>query len=235
VRVNMLDNLVDKMAADYKLDKDDAQKILLLAMAMRADQPLQVRAPGTGPLQIAQPTQPIVPGEETRPPAREVDPWWYVTNTWQMLEPTVAWPTSMYFTGKAVAGLAGGLPIQSALPVKMGGASAQELFWAIRQPNYAAKLQSFFKENPSARVRITATRPKLPTGKATGPASSGAGRALAGIRSTSGRGGSGGTFGRGGFGGIGLNTLALPGVIATFENLLNLGAGVQVVEPEPFQ
>lgn len=213
----MIDGIVEKMMVDYNLDKDTAERVLLLGMRM-SDQPLEVVAPIIEPEEVEQlgtraPAQPrpatpeeLAAAEEQRPPARKVDPWWYITNTWQMLEPTVAWPIGAYYISKSGASLLAGLPMSAAAPIKLGGAKPTELFWAVRNPGYADKLQKFFKANPKALTRAGATRPKLPTVPKTSkpPVSPGTG---------------GGTFGSGGLGGASINLLALPGVIATFENL----------------
>jgi hypothetical protein len=142
----MSENIVDVMANRYGITEDQARGILTVFVldqqARRVTIPRQVRAGGQRP-----PVTP--PGEQERPPARRVDPWWYVTNTWQILEPTVAWPLGIYQMTKMGMAANAGINVKAALPKRLGGQSAAALWKANRSTEEALRLQRLYGANRS--------------------------------------------------------------------------------------
>ena len=98
--------LIAQIADEYDISPEMARKIFITF----SDQP---ELPRLMPLQAA-PGGGEVQEEPGRPPAREVDPWWIISGIWQILEPTVAWPSSMLLSSYEVAKLA--MAVKNGLP-----------------------------------------------------------------------------------------------------------------------
>ncbi len=198
--------IYSKVADDYDITPDQARSIILMAM----DDQL-----GGVP---AQPEE-----VEERPPSREVDPFWKWNTAWQILEPTVAWPTSItlsgYLASKAMASMRAGLPLRAILPKRWGGMGAVELWRANQDPGVAASFQNYYAGGR------TGTRPALaPIGELGAP---GTGSPAFGVEARvpkpvpkiTLRQRIGKLFGKGGGPGMLVSALALPGTIGSFEQL----------------
>lgn len=114
--------------------------------------------------------EPEVPAE--RPPAREVDPFWKLNTLWQVLEPTVAWPIGVYNMAKMGMAASSGLPLRAALPRRLGGMTARELWSSMRNPSVAAKFQTYMTTPRATRP----ARPKIPRVIARAPTAARPGR-----------------------------------------------------------
>ena len=146
----MSEAAIQYITDNFNLDKAQAR-------ALVNDYIDQIRQFGQAPGQRPPPTPPTGEGA---PPAREVHPWWYITNTWQMLEPTIAWPLGIYQMAKMGLAATSGLPASAALPRRLGGMTARELWGAARNPATAQQWQSYLA-TPRAQ-RVTFERPTTP-------------------------------------------------------------------------
>lgn len=160
-------------AADVKyivdnlnLDEPAAEALIKI---YRDQEIRRVRAGGTRAGGVTPTPEP--PGTGERPPAREVHPFWYVTNTWQMLEPTIAWPLGIYQMAKMGLAASAGLPVGAALPRRLGGMSARELWTTARNPKIAQQFQQWYSTPRSQRVSFN--RPSTAAAK---PPTTGTGR-----------------------------------------------------------
>jgi hypothetical protein len=163
----MHEQVIKYLTKNFNLDEITARKIFhdfqkAYNEALQDQEPRRFRqpaAPAAGGLR----PEPTRPGERERPPAREVDPFWYFTNAWQVLEPTIAWPLGVYQMAKMGMAATAGIPAAAALPRKLGGMSARELWGAVRNPTSAQQWQSYYKLPRAQRLAFNRPTVRPPT------------------------------------------------------------------------
>lgn len=160
----MSEAAIKYMTDNFNLDEAIARTILN-EYKKAYDQ--EVRRFGTRAGGTPTPT-PQPPTAQERPPARKVDPFWYLTNTWQVLEPTIAWPLGVYQMAKMGMAAGAGLPVKAALPRRLGGMTARELWASARNPTVAQRFQTWIAQ-PRAQRAFSFNRPSTTPPPGTSP------------------------------------------------------------------
>lgn len=155
----MSDAAITYITENFNLDKATATAILNAYKdqeeVRRFEQPPTTPGTRAGGTPTPEPTP---PGEQERPPARKVDPWWFAIGAWNFITDPfwitlMATPIGGYLAGKGLAISGTGLPARSMLPPKAGGMAVNEIIAARKEPTVARAFRLWYAEKRPKGLR----------------------------------------------------------------------------------